>query len=173
MRTKAIRRSSRHWIGKLYVIDTISMYGRGIMQSEFDLIRSHPDKGADLAGRHTSTEAFVDVIRGHHRWYDGSRGYPGNFDISKSPYKTIIDIVSVADCLDAATDGVGRSYRPGKTIDDFQKELAEGAGTRYAPYMTGLFSEPAIRDDLVYLLEKGREELYKDTYFLLKDLLKK
>ncbi|MCR5332153.1 MAG: hypothetical protein K6E62_13365 [Lachnospiraceae bacterium] len=155
------------------MIDTISMYGRGIMQSEFDLIRSHPDKGADLAGRHISTEAYVDVIRGHHRWYDGSRGYPGNFDISKSPYKTIIDIVSVADCLDAATDGVGRSYRPGKTIDDFQKELAEGAGTRYAPYMTGLFSEPAIRDDMVYLLEKGREELYKDTYFLLKDLLKK
>ncbi len=162
-----------HDIGKLYVIDTISMYGRRIMQSEFDLIRSHPDKGADLAGRFGSTKEYADVIRGHHRWYDTSRGYPEDFDTSESPYKMIIDIVSVADCLDAATDGVGRSYRPGKTMDDFQKELEEGAGTRYAPYMKELFGEPAIRDDLAYLLENGREKLYKDTYYLLRDLLKK
>lgn len=162
-----------HDIGKLYVIDTIAMYGRRLLPSEFELIRSHPEKGAELAGRFASTRDYVDVIRGHHLWYDGSRGYPEDFDVLRSPYKAIIDIVSVADCLDAATDGVGRSYRAGKTVEDFQKELAEGAGTRYAPHMKEVFEDPATHADLVYLLKNGRKKLYKETYFLLKDLLQK
>ena len=162
-----------HDIGKLYIIDTIAMYGRRLFDSEFELIQSHPDRGADLAARFESTKDYVDVIRGHHRWYDGSKGYPNDFDTSKSPYKTIIDIVSVADSLDAATDGVGRSYRAGKTLDDFKIELEETAGKRYAPYMVDLFNDTATYEDLVYLLEHGRKGMYNETYYKLKELLQK
>lgn len=162
-----------HDIGKLYIIDTIAMYGRRLLDSEFELIQSHPDRGADLAERFESTRNYVDVIRGHHIWYDGSRGYPDDFDISKSPYRMIIDIVSVSDSLDAATDGVGRSYRVGKTLDDFQKELEETAGRRYAPYMADIFKDQATHEDLVYLLEHSRKDMYKDTYYKLKELLQK
>ena len=113
------------------------------------------------------------MIRGHHRWFDGSRGYPEDFDTAKSPYKSIIDIVCVADCLDAATDAVGRSYHEGKTLEMFQEELAEGAGTRYAPYMVELFADSATNADLRYLLENGRKKTYNETYYLLKDLVQK
>ncbi len=85
----------------------------------------------------------------------------------------IIDIVSVSDSLDAATDGVGRSYRVGKTLDDFQKELEETAGRRYAPYMAETFKDQATHEDLVYLLEHSRKDMYKETYFKLKELLQK
>ena len=162
-----------HDIGKLYVIDTIAMYGRRLLDSVFGLIRSHPEKVAELALRFDSMREYADVIRGHHRWFDGSRGYPEDFNASDSPYKMITDIVSVADSLDAATDGVGRSYRAGKTLDDFKRELAEGAGRRYAPYMPELFDDPSAHEDLVYLLENGRRELYEETYYLLKELLEK
>ena len=160
-----------HDIGKLYVLDTIAMYGRGLLDSEYVLLRSHPDKGAHLASRFESTKRYVDVIRGHHRFYDCSQGYPAEFDTSKSPYKVIIDIVCVADCLDAATDSVGRSYRNGKTLEEFKGELQAGAGTRYAPYVAELFEDPATLEDLKFLLQNGRKRLYEDTYYQLKDIV--
>ena len=162
-----------HDVGKLFVIDTIAMYGRKLLDSEYALIRSHPDKGAEIAARFESMKEYVDVIRGHHRWYDGSDGYPLDFDVKKSPYGMVIAIVAVADGLDAATDGVGRSYNRGKTLEEFKNELKAGAGTHYAPYVAELFDDAATCEDLRYLLENGRRKTYKDTYFLLKDLIQK
>ncbi|MBR6477754.1 MAG: hypothetical protein IKS85_04840, partial [Lachnospiraceae bacterium] len=130
----------------------------------------HPDNGAMIAEKLPSLKPYVDVIRGHHLWYDGSRGYPADFDAAKSPYKVIIDIVMTADCLDAATDRVGRSYSKGKTFDDYKAEVKEGAGTRYAPWMAEILEEPGVDSDVRFLLDEGRKELYRDTFKLLKDI---
>ncbi len=157
-----------HDIGKLFIIDTISMYGRKLLDSEFLIIKNHPDIGARIAKEHLSTRNYVDVIKGHHRWYDCSKGYPEDFDTRKSPYKPIIDIVLAADCLDAATDSVGRSYNKGKTFYDFEKEVEIGAGTHYAPFLAKLFKEPKLRADIEYLLSEGRRNLYRETFRLLK-----
>ena len=144
------------------------MYGRNLLDDEFSMIKSHPVTGARIASMHASTRDYVDVIRGHHLWYDCSKGYPEDFDTFSSPYKTIIDIVLAADCLDAATDTVGRSYNKGKTFDDYEKEIKEGAGTRYAPFLVELFARPEVREDLLYLLDGGRNRMYRELYMLLK-----
>ena len=157
-----------HDLGKLFIIDTISMYGRNLLDDEFDMIKSHPSIGAKIAKEHASTKEYADVIKGHHRWYDCSKGYPSGFDTFKSPYKTIIDAVTAADCLDAATDSVGRSYSSGKTFGDFVKEVEEGSGTRYAPFLTELFAHSEVKSDIEYLLREGREKLYRETFYLLK-----
>ena len=149
-------------------LDVISMYGRAILDEEFRAIKTHPFIGAETALRFASIRDYADVIRGHHVWYDGSRGYPQDFDTAQSPYKTIIDIVMAADCLDAATDTIGRSYSQGKTFDMYLKEVEEGAGTHYAPFLPELFSQEACREDILYLLEKGRERMYWETYRLLR-----
>lgn len=162
-----------HDIGKLTIIDIIAMYGRRLLDTEFLELKKHPDNGAELAARFDSLKDYADVMRGHHLWYDGSRGYPLNFKAAESPYKTIIDIVTVADCMDAATDRVGRSYSKGKTIEEFTKEIEEGAGTHYAPFMAELLAEPAVAEDIRYLLDEGRSKLYRDTFNLLVDLLHK
>ena len=73
-----------------------------------------------------------------------------------------------ADCLDAATDTVGRSYNKGKTFDDYEKEIEEGAGTHYAPFLVELFSRPEVREDIIYLLGEGRNRMYRELYMLLK-----
>ena len=157
-----------HDIGKLFIIDVISMYGRALLDDEFAIIKDHPVIGARIAEEHVSTKDYVDVIKGHHLWYDCSRGYPLDFDTFQSPYKTVIDIVLVADCLDAATDTVGRSYNRGKTFLEFGQELAEGAGTRYAPFFVDLFSCPELKADIEYLLSEGRKNMYRETFRLLK-----
>lgn len=157
-----------HDLGKLFILDVVSMYGRNLLDDEFSMIKSHPITGARIASMHASTRDYVDVIKGHHLWYDCSKGYPADFDTFKSPYKTIIDIVLAADCLDAATDTVGRSYNKGKTFDDYEKEIEEGAGTRYAPFLVELFARPEVRTDIVYLLGEGRGRMYRELYMLLK-----
>ena len=138
------------------------------MDFEFDIIKQHPRLGAELLQQYESTREYADIARGHHRWYDNSKGYPEEFDTSKSPYKTIIDIVACADCMDAATDTVGRSYNHGKTVDDFLRELAEGSGTRYAPYLLELFGKEEVKEDIDYLLTSGRQNNYRNTYLVLK-----
>ena len=159
-----------HDVGKLTILDTIGMYGRNLLDSEFYNVKRHPDNGHQMAIKHKSTKEYADVIRGHHRYYDNSAGYPEEFDTSKSPYKAIIDVVTLADCMDAATDGVGRSYNVGKTLEDFLAEVREGAGTRYAPYFPELLDREDVREDIEYLLTKERNEIYNKIYELLKNL---
>lgn len=59
----------------------------------------------------------------------------------------MIDLVMCCDCLDAATDTVGRIYSRGKTLDEYLEE---------------------VREDINFLLQKEREHNYQDTYELLK-----
>ena len=75
-----------------------------------------------------------------------------------------------ADCLDAATDTVGRSYQRGKQLTDFVGELKEGSGTIYAPWLPELFADKAVLDDLNYLLNNGRQKCYRNMYYLLREM---
>ena len=157
-----------HDIGKLFMIDTVAMYGRGLLDDEFSILKKHPVVGAMMAAEHPSTKDFADVIECHHQWYDCSRGYPMKRDSRSSPYKTIIDIVTTADCLDAATDTGGRSYKRGKDIEEFGEELRETAGTRYAPFMAELFEDTVFKKDVGDILLNGRKRLYAEVYEKLK-----
>ena len=162
-----------HDIGKLIALDTIAMYGRRLLDTEFALLKTHPQMGGYIADHFESVKEYSDVIRGHHLWYDGTKGYPENFDASVSPYKTIIDIVTVADCMDAATDRVGRSYNTGKTLDDFVKEAEEGAGTRYAPFLAEILRDEDTHRDIKWILEEGRQKVYRETFRTLVGILQK
>ncbi len=157
-----------HDFGKLIIIDTVSVYGRNIFDSEFNIIKEHTKLGAMLLEKHESTKAYADVARGHHKWYNDKRGYPEEFSVSESPLSVIIAITTCADCMDAATDRVGRSYSGSKTLDQFIVEVGEKSGTQYAPYLYEMLEVDAVYDDLLYLLTNGRQQAYRDTYQLLK-----
>lgn len=152
-----------HDIGKIFVIDTIMTYGRGLSDKEFDLIKTHPVQGADILEANETTRVYANVARLHHVWYDGSGGYPEWMRAGELPEKIVIELVSCADGLDAATDSIGRAYADRHTIDDFILELKAGAGTRYAPYLAELFADPAVRKDIEYLLLSGRSNNYTAT----------
>ena len=156
-----------HDVGKLAIIDTIFVYGRNLFDTEFELIRTHPRTGYEMLNRYGSTRAYRDIALGHHRWYDNSRGYPEDFDTTASPVKPIIDIVLCADCMDAATDSVGRSYRRGKTLREFTDEVLPECGGHYPPWLKDLLNDPETARSLQALLEEGRRETYQNTYGLL------
>lgn len=159
-----------HDAGKIFIIDTILVYGRKLLDFEFELIKSHPQMGNDLLRLHGATREYADIALFHHKWYDDSKGYPTNLNSSVSEYKTIIDIVQCADCLDAATDTVGRSYNKGKTVSDFEEELKDGSGTRYAPWLYELFMHEDVHKDIEFILNNRRKRNYRETFNLLKDV---
>ena len=159
-----------HDFGKLPLIDTIFIYGRNLLDFEIEIIQQHPMLGAKMMEKFDSTKAYAPIAAGHHKFYDGSGGYPDNYNPEESGVKTIIDIVTVADCLDAATDTVGRSYSKGKVFDEVYKELKEGSGTRYAPYIVDLLGIPEVSEDVKTVLSRGRSRNYRNTYMLLREV---
>ena len=111
-----------HDFGKICMIDTIFIYWRRIAEEDFDIIKEHPANGVLQLDKYSLTAAYHDIVLGHHKWYDNSKGYPKSFDITTSPERELIAIVSAADCMDAATDSIGRSF----------KENAETRNVEYA-----------------------------------------
>ncbi|MBO5564545.1 MAG: HD domain-containing protein [Lachnospiraceae bacterium] len=156
-----------HDVGKLFVMETILNYGRNLFSEEFDLIRAHPSIGAYVLSSYESTAPYANVALLHHQWYDGTAGYPTEPSGMTAPEKTIIDIVACADCLDASTDTVGRSYKNGIMLDDFLREVSLSAGTRYAPYLVELLEKPEVYRDITKILTDGRDENYRRAYEFL------
>lgn len=162
-----------HDIGKIPMLDTILVYGRKLSDAEFATITQHPSIGYKLSEKHFSTSHFTSVIQGHHKWYDGSRGYPSDFDTTDLSEKVIIDVVTIADCLDAATDKIGRSYSTGKDFEEVITEFKSEAGTHYSPYVTELFDRVEVLDDLNYILNTKRRIHYEESYYLLRTMQEK
>ena len=155
-----------HDIGKFLIMDTIFIYGRNLTDDEFDIIKTHPDVGAQIMSNYSSTRPYADIARGHHKWYNNQAGYP-EYNTEESDVKLLIDLVACADCLDAATDTVGRSYNTGKSFTDVFDELIEQSGTRYTPYIVDLLKDEDTLKDIEYLLKDGRKEVYYNTFVRL------
>lgn len=163
-----------HDFGKLIIIDTVFVYGRNVLDREFEILKQHPALGARMLEGCFSTREYAEVALWHHLWYDGSAGYPlpdadreGRAGPSPA-MKPVVDLVACADCMDAATDRIGRSYAAGKTLDQYVEEVRSMAGTRYAPHLAELLGQEEVLKDLRFLLEEGRQETYRDAWRLLK-----
>lgn len=129
-----IARGARlHDAGKCSISSVIMQQSRKLSDDEFMLIKSHPDRGYEFFNGASEFEAYGDIIRGHHKNYDGKRGYPEDFDNTASPYRILIDLIAISDSADAATDTLGRNYAVGKDFYHLLEELKEGAGSRYNP----------------------------------------
>ena len=122
----------------IYIIDTQL---RPLFDSEFKLICEHPGKGAKLLDFDEDFRQFRDIAWGHHKFYNGKGGYPANFDNTSSPDRIMIDLITRCDCLDAATDSLGRNYRRAKTVHQVAQEFVRDAGTRYNPDLAKLMNE--------------------------------
>ena len=157
-----------HDFGKIPMIDTISVYGRKLFDSEFALLKHHPQVGYELLLTHASTRGYAEAARCHHVWFDQSRGYPDLQGKIDACIKIYIDIISIADSIDAATDSIGRSYTTGKSVEDILGEIVADAGSRYSSTIGEVIALTDVKDRLSKFLNSGRRENYKNAYNLLK-----
>ncbi|MCI2068217.1 MAG: HD domain-containing protein [Bacilli bacterium] len=154
-----------HDIGKAPFWDIINLQRRKITAGEFSAIKMHSAIGYEILSSNKSLAKYADVARLHHKWYDGTKGYPEEADNLSSQYKIYVDIVSVADTIDAGTDYLGRSYSAGKTFKTILEELNAQAGTRYNPKIVKMINEDTdLQDSLTFLTTEGRKMIYGSVY---------
>lgn len=105
-----------HDIGKNGIISTVNNDYRPLTDEEYAIVKTHPALGAELLKIAPSLyEKYHDTTLGHHKWYNGKGGYPEDFDNTKSPKRILIDIITLSDCMQAATErvaGTTRKARP-------------------------------------------------------------
>lgn len=156
-----------HDIGKIGVSEEILNKTSALMPEEWDMIKEHPDKGAEIISHLDFVEGIVDWIRYHHKWHDG-RGYPETRKNATIPIEA--SIIAVADSFDAMTDdrelslewvcdacgydpygkerpvqcplcgaAKRRIYRVPRTLQGAIDELQKGSGTQFHPMVVRAF----------------------------------
>lgn len=157
-----------HDVGKLFCSATINTQYRKITDIEFQTIQFHPGTGAKLLSMIPQLTQFSDIVEGHHKSFDGKSGYPAGFDNTKSPIKIFIDLITICDSLDAATDTLGRNYATPKSFGQVLEELNSGAGKRYSDELVSFISgSDALKKELTEMIESGRGNVYFEVARLI------
>lgn len=154
-----------HDIGKNSIISVVNNDYRPLTADERKIITLHPELGLKFLELSPKLEKYHDTTLGHHKWYNGKGGYPASFDNTKSPVRLMIDIVTLSDCLQAATERIGRNYKGEKNFDTVMQEFRAEAGTRYSPDLVAFIdAHPDVADELGNLIEDGWVEIYYNIY---------
>lgn len=140
--------ASLHDLGKIGVPDGILQKPDKLSETEFSLMRRHPEYGWAIL-RHVPGFEWVSLyILHHHERWDG-RGYPGGLKGEEIPFGA--RILAVVDAFHAMISD--RPYRKGMTYEEACCRLEEAAGTQFDPvivevfvqYVRQQFSAPANR----------------------------
>lgn len=154
-----------HDIGKNSIVSVVNNDYRQLSDEERRIIRMHPRMGQKYLKISKELRHYHDTTLGHHKWYNGKGGYPSDFDNTQSPYRFMIDIITLCDCMQAATERVGRNYKQEKSFEKVMEELREGAGTRYNPDLVKLIDDiPELYRELERIAIYGWPDIYYEIY---------
>lgn len=153
-----------HDLGKCAVLMYIDNNARRLLDEEFFCIQSHPRTGADILNRMGCGRTLALAALYHHCYYNGKGGYPNDVPSCPPEIKGIVDALSVADSLDAATDNIGRCYNLAKPFRTLLEELRAQSGTRYAPNVVALFEDERFCQQLAENTDAKRKRVYLQVY---------
>lgn len=153
-----------HDVGKSAVIMYIDTNSRSLLEEEFCCIQSHPVIGYGLLREAGYEEYMAPAALYHHCFYNGQGGYPRDVPPCPQNIKGIVDVLTVADSLDAATDNIGRCYNRAKPLRTLVGELQAQSGTRYAPDVVALFRDETFCEALAQKMDAERKKIYLHVY---------
>ncbi len=161
-----IRRAAiYHDLVKMSIVSVVTNEFRPLTAHEREMIRRHPSLGVDFLGIDEDLLKFHDTTLGHHKWFDGNGGYPSTYDNTASDVRVMTDILTIADCLEAATDMIGRNYSPVKHFRSTIDEMSQQDGTRYNPEILDLIrNNPDVFDELASIVDNDWMYIYYDIY---------
>ena len=152
-----------HDIGKYFCLDYVSNSSRNLTDDEFEIIKAHPANFSKIyQGRQTPQVVCIhDCSMLHHLWYNEQGGYPLKKHTANQPF---VNIISIADSIDAATDNIGRPYGQGKTLLQLMDEFDSMKGTRYSGYICDLLHVEEIMQHINYIINEKRKDIYFSIY---------
>lgn len=144
-----------HDIGKIAIPDSVLNKPSRLTDEEYEIMKSHVVKGADILKNFTLLEHVDEGVLYHHERYDG-RGYVHGLKGEEIPLNA--RIIGIADAFDAMT--ANRVYRKKLDPDYVLGELKKGRGTQFDPKLDDILLE-LIADgtiDLERLYEPESEQ---------------
>lgn len=154
-----------HDLGKNLIPSIVSNSFRKLTDHEFSYIKKHPEMAKVFLDVDPSLSKYKDICFGHHKWYNGKGGYPTWFDNTKSPLRILIDILTICDCLDAATDNLGRNYHNSKRFKTVLGEFDRDADVKYNPELVKMMHElPTLNAALTQIVDEKRMDAYYNIY---------
>lgn len=151
-----------HDIGKHSIIRIIGNSSRRLFDFEFNALKTHVTYGYKMIENVNFNEAIKDGILFHHKWYNNEGGYPAQSD--ETCNKPLVDILSVADSIDAATDKYGRSYAFAKSLKALLDEFNCFKNTRYSAAVIEALSMQEVFDNVNDFIERRRVDMIYDVY---------
>ncbi len=132
-----------HDVGKIGIPDAVLQKPGPLDEREWEIMRRHPDIGAEILGAHQSGLLSIArrIAQAHHEKWDGS-GYPQGLAGEDIPLEA--RIVAIADVFDALTSV--RPYKSAWSIERAAEHLRANAGKHFDPRLVELFLSqlPAI-----------------------------
>lgn len=152
-----------HDIGKYFCLDIVNNSSRSLTDDEFDIIKEHPTNFSKIyqGPMDPQMECIRDCAELHHLWYNEAGGYPRRSHTANKPF---VNILTIADCTDAATDNIGRPYGFGKSLETVMGEFDAERDTRYSGYVSDLLHIDEIRQRIQYVIRDRRQEIYCGVY---------
>ena len=123
-----------HDVGKVGVPIHILIKKGKLTDEEWQKIKEHPKKGADIVRQLSGFEEVAEIIEQHQERFDG-KGYP--LGLLEDKIKKEAAIISVVDAFDAMTSD--RPYRKAMSVEQAIEELKRNAGTQFAPDVVEAF----------------------------------
>ena len=138
--------SMLHDAGKINIPTEILTKASQLTGEEYDIIKRHPLKSAEIIKHLQILKPVVPIILHHHEKYDGT-GYPSRLKKNKIPIGA--RVMSVADAFDAMV--YGRPYKERMSAEDALEEIKKYTGTQF---------DPAIVKSLIKILHNKKVKKY-------------
>ncbi|MDP2327599.1 MAG: HD-GYP domain-containing protein [Dehalococcoidia bacterium] len=134
-----------HDVGKIGVPDAVLHKRASLDPAEYNVIKEHPGRGADMLKAAFDRRIEAQVIRHHHERWDGT-GYPDRLAGEAIPLEA--RIAAVADVYDALRSN--RAYRPAWELHESLQLIQAGAGSHFDPRCVQAFLAVADRWERAY-----------------------
>jgi hypothetical protein len=117
-----------HDVGKLGVPDAILQKPGPLDEREWEVMRRHPEWGAEMVARVPGLEELARLVAAHHERWDGG-GYPNGLAGEAIPLAS--RVISVCDAFEAMVSR--RPYRAPLSSESALRELMAAAGSQFDP----------------------------------------
>ena len=117
-----------HDLGKMGIPDRVLNKNSALAAEERELIKTHPETGAEILQTFGFLSPLVSIVRHHHERWDG-RGYPDGLAGTKIPLGA--RILAAVDAYHALVSN--RAYRDGTPVAIAAEELRACSGKQFDP----------------------------------------
>ena len=125
-----------HDIGKIGIPDSILLKQRKLDESEWQIMKNHPEIGANILKKSAYLTELAEIVLFHHERFDG-KGYPLGKSGNDIPLGS--RIIAICDSIDAMTSN--RCYRKSLSFEDCYNQIKINLGKMYDPEIGKLVLE--------------------------------